>query len=124
LTIGIIYKAGVPTRSFVDGTRGSTTSIGGNGKAFAGHGEYRIGSGYTTVPEGTTLIIPRDGIAISDLLTGQALERGAWWEFAAAKEGRLIDDAAGMRVLRSGSKVDNYTLLPQMIKCLKLDNSC
>ena len=94
------------------------TEPGGQGN-WAGHGTYRHGDGTVTIPEGTTLIIPRDNVRILNP-TGQILERGAWWEVEAirikpaaertALERRILDDLDEIRVCKPGDKIENYTL--------------
>jgi len=85
----------------------------------AGHGGNP--SGKTTVPSGTTLIIPRHDKKIRDE-TGQILELGAWWIIAkitqkpraerSYREMDILSDVGGIRVLRPGDEVQNYTLTP------------
>ncbi len=56
---------------------------GGNGKAIAGHGEYRMGSGDMTIPNGTTLVHPKPGEKIFNT-TGRVIETIDLDRFAAA----------------------------------------
>ncbi len=56
---------------------------GGNGKAIAGHGEYRMGSGDMTIPNGTTLVHPKPGERILNT-TGRVIEMIDLDRFAAA----------------------------------------
>lgn len=51
----------------------ATVTSGGNGQAIAGHGFFRFGDGSAIVPEGTTLVLPRGGIKITDA-AGRVLE--------------------------------------------------
>jgi RHS repeat-associated protein len=91
---------------------------GGQGN-LAGHGGNPNGN--TTIPNGTTLIIPRHRVGIRDE-TGQILELGAWWIIAKIKqkpvsersllEMNILDDVEGMRILQPGDLVQNYTLTP------------
>ena len=84
---------------------------GGSGRAVAGHGEYRPGSGTTIVPEGTSITLPRDGVNILDE-TGRYIERGDWDGLAAAaqRNPRIANDIDGMTTHLPGSEVPNYTL--------------
>jgi len=84
---------------------------GGSGKAFAGHGEYRIGSGDITIPQGAAVTLPREGINILDT-TGRYIEAADWDGLAkaAAQNPRIADDINGMTTWLPGSKVPNYTL--------------
>lgn len=101
---------------------------GGSGKALAGHGvmesrEMLLGNGEVIIPEGTTLITPRNGIAIKDA-TGQLLESVKSVDELdhALKTGVTpngtsltrdhYDDLRGYMVYHSGEKAPNFTLLP------------
>ncbi|MET3722615.1 beta strand repeat-containing protein [Sphingomonas trueperi] len=94
---------------------------GGSGRAFAGHGEYRLGSGDFVVPDGTAITLPRDGIRIAET-TGQLMELGDWEGLAnaAAHNGRIADDISGMTTYLPGSTIPNYTLkTPDGLKIYK-----
>jgi YD repeat-containing protein len=105
------------TRAPGNGTEGHkyATDVleGGTGDAWAGHGSRRPGSlsGTTTVPEGTTLTMPRDGISISDE-TGRYMEAGDWEGLAKAAETnpKIADDIEGMASHLPGAEVRTYTL--------------
>jgi hypothetical protein len=104
---------------------------GGSGQAIAGHGEYRYGSGNTNVPEGTTVLAPRDGIKISDR-TGRFLENVNPSEYIRANEtgrrqmidswldseginspaqrARVHQDMENPQIVQSGESIPNYTI--------------
>jgi hypothetical protein len=84
---------------------------GGSGKAVAGHGELRSRSDVTTVPEGSSITLPRTGVKILDE-TGQYIERGDWvgLAIAAKRNPRIASDLNGMTTWLPGSTVPNYTL--------------
>jgi len=105
------------------------TVPGGQGN-FVGHGTLSPGAGTVTTPNGTSLVIPADNVRILDV-TGQILERGAWWEIEAIATGkwanipvfqgltpdiqqalasRIVRDVEGMRVCLPGDLIENYTL--------------
>ncbi|MBP2161596.1 MULTISPECIES: putative adhesin [Asticcacaulis] len=88
-----------------------TVLDGGSGRAIAGHGEYRLGSGDFVVPEGTAITLPREGISILDE-TGQFMERGDWEGLAAAaqRNPRIANDIEGMTTYLPGSTIPDYTL--------------
>lgn len=78
----------------IDGGRADGETV------FAGHGEYRYGSGDTVVPEGTTLkVYSPHGGTISDS-TGLAIEQGR--------------GPAAVTTYGPGSVVPNYTLKPPL----------
>jgi hypothetical protein len=84
---------------------------GGSGRALAGHGEYRLGSGVIVVPEGSSITLPAEGKGISDAVA-QFIERGDWnGLFRAAKtNARIAADVEGMATYLPGAKIPNYTL--------------
>ncbi|WP_244923930.1 RHS repeat-associated core domain-containing protein [Enhygromyxa salina] len=72
---------------------------GGSGRAFAGHGELRLGAGNVTVPEGTSLTFySKHGKSLTDR-AGRRVERGSRF---------------GLRRYKffPGDRVPNYTLKP------------
>ena len=83
---------------------------GGTGRAFAGHGEYRVGSGNTTIPEGTSLTMPRS-FGIQDR-TGRYMERGDWDGLAerALVDSQVAGDIRGLSSYLPGAEVPNLTL--------------
>ncbi|UUD62382.1 DUF637 domain-containing protein [Pseudomonas seleniipraecipitans] len=102
-------------RSFLGSSEGhmyaKSVTPGGTGTAFAGHGEYVYGAGNMTVPSGTAITIPREGIKILDE-TGRYIEAGDWVGLAraASMNPRIADDIQGMATWLPGSKVPNYIL--------------
>ncbi len=84
---------------------------GGTGTAFAGHGEYKFGSGSAVILEGTAATLPREGIKILDE-TGRYIEMGDWDGLAKAAtlNPRVADNISGMATYLPGAKVPNYTL--------------
>ena len=102
-------------RSFLGSSEGhmyaKSVTPGGTGTAFAGHGEYVYGAGNMTVPSGTAITIPREGIKILDE-TGRYIEAGDWVGLAraASMNPRIADDIQGMATWLPGGKVPNYIL--------------
>jgi len=84
---------------------------GGTGRAFAGHGELRYGSGDLIVPRGASVTTPRMGRQIQDL-TGRLMERGDWEGLSAlAKTNpKVADDLIGMSTYLPNAKIPNLTL--------------
>lgn len=104
---------------------------GGNGQAIAGHGELRMGSGMATVPEGTTLVLPRTGIKIHDQ-SGRVLETIDLNRLAAAGpkarnrlireqldelgvknnrlRNRVLSDLKDLQVAKPGDEISNFTV--------------
>ncbi|PRQ09409.1 RHS repeat domain-containing protein [Enhygromyxa salina] len=81
---------------------------GGTGRAFAGHGEFRVWSGDVVIPEGTTLTLPtRHGRGIYDR-TGSLIEQGRW--DLISQNPRLMADIEGAASYLPGAKIPNYTL--------------
>ncbi|MBK8802426.1 MAG: RHS repeat protein [Fibrobacteres bacterium] len=79
---------------------------GGSGNAFAGHGEYRHGSGTVTVPEGTSVTVwGEHGKAILDDLGG-LVEQGAYDRIASTPG----LNTTGARTYLPGAEMPNYTL--------------
>ena len=104
---------GVPTRGSDGHGYASEVLEGGSGRAFAGHGEYRIGAGTMTVPNGTSITMPRDGISILDRTAG-FMERGDWDGLMelARTDPRVADELMGMATHLPGSSIPNFTLKP------------
>lgn len=84
---------------------------GGTGRAFAGHGELRYGSGDLIVPQGTSITTPRMGHQIQDV-TGRLMEQGDWDALAvlARTNPKVADDLIGMATHLPGAKIPNFTL--------------
>ncbi|MDQ6788071.1 MAG: FG-GAP-like repeat-containing protein [Acidobacteriota bacterium] len=81
---------------------------GGTGRAFAGHGEFRYGSGTTTVPPGTSITFwTEEGMGIPDAM-GKLIETGDYDAiiqnpaFAARMEGAVTH--------LPGAEIPNFTL--------------
>ena len=86
----------------------ATVTPGGSGRAFAGHGEFRLGSGEAVVPEGTSLTTwTTHGRGIPDRL-GQLVERGDYAAIAA--DPGLAAAASGSRTFLPGASLPNYVL--------------
>ena len=105
-------------------TRGSSTGHGyarevlegGTGRAFAGHGEYRYGSGTTSIPEGTTLTLwTQKGEGIPDGM-GKLIEQGRYADLAAnpryvaIMEGGGSAHTVGAASWLPGAEIPNYHL--------------
>ncbi len=84
---------------------------GGTGRAFAGHGEFRLGSGDIVVPQGVEVTMPQMGRKIQDI-TGQLMEHGDWDGLLALARTnpKVADDLVGMATHLPGSKMPNLTL--------------
>ena len=84
---------------------------GGTGRAFAGHGELRYGSGDLIVPQGTSITMPRMGHQIQDV-TGRLMERGDWDGLTALARTnpKVADDLIGMSSYLPGARIPNLTL--------------
>jgi hypothetical protein len=83
-----------------------SVSEGGTGRAFAGHGEYRLGSGDATIPEGTTLTTwTQGGQGISDKM-GQLIESGDYQTLVK----QFPERVEGATSWLPGAQVPNYTL--------------
>ncbi|HBZ29200.1 MAG TPA: hypothetical protein DEO56_01155 [Nitrosomonas nitrosa] len=84
---------------------------GGTGTAFAGHGSLKPGAGTITVPEGTYITLPGEGIDIRDK-TARFIEAGNWKAIAKAYRTKsdIATDIEGMATYLPGSQVPNYTL--------------
>ena len=125
---------GIPNRGLGEtGGRGQAEEVleGGNGQAISGHGTFTPGSGSVTIPNGTTLIAPRDGIRIHDS-SGQVLETVDLDVFAVSNpqqridlvnqqldslgvtnsriRDRVLDDLDDIQIVRSGDNTYNYTV--------------
>ncbi|MCA9188193.1 MAG: hypothetical protein R3E01_27720 [Pirellulaceae bacterium] len=92
---------------------------GGTGQAFAGHGTWNLEDGFVTVPEGTTITLPRFDTRLADN-AGQLLELGDWdalrTELGLAESTtafyRSGDNVVGLVTYLPGAKVPNLTLHP------------
>ncbi|MBB5020580.1 hypothetical protein HNQ59_003901 [Chitinivorax tropicus] len=132
-------RVGVPNTETTRGVLGPNAGTyyateilpGGSGQAIAGHGELRRGSGYAVVPDGTTLVLPKTGIKISDT-TGRVLETIDLERLAAAGpkarnrlirehlddmditnsriRNRVIADLQDLQVVKPGNSVPNFTV--------------
>lgn len=155
--IGVMGKGTVLAEQGSEVTRGSASLFqkyaasiteGGTGKAFAGHGEYRIGSGKTIVPEGTKLTLwTKGGKRIKDKM-GLFIEIGDFQsvfknpKYLAKMEGSVthlpgaiienytLTAPTGLRVMSNSIMVEDATLMSELLKpnmghmhwasCLKL----
>jgi hypothetical protein len=70
-----------------------------------------LDDGFTVVPEGTAITLPRQDIRILDR-TGQYIEKGDWEGLAnlAKVDQRVARDLEGMTTWLPGAKVPEYTL--------------
>ncbi|MFN0130190.1 MAG: putative adhesin [Verrucomicrobiales bacterium] len=83
---------------------------GGTGRAFVGHGVENGFLGTTTVPQGTTLMIPaRTGTMLPDAL-GQAIEAGHWEPVAANPRWRSLMEGSATHL--PGAEIPNLLLRP------------
>jgi hypothetical protein len=127
-------KAVSTERSVVDQVANSQAKQvlqGGNSQAIAGHGEYIPGTGTFAVPNGVTIVAPRDGIKIHDV-SGQVLETIDVDGFAVATPAkrleliveqldalgetdpliriRVLDDLDDIQIAKTGDDIYNYTI--------------
>lgn len=115
---------------------------GGNGQTLVGHGNHRPFNGFTSVPDGTTVILPRDDIELYNI-SGWVLETIDLEVFSNATDsqrrgmidtqldflinhlgsnvvditdsvdrGVVHENLSGIRVLQSGQYFPNYTISP------------
>ncbi|WP_156820190.1 putative adhesin [Synechococcus sp. PCC 7336] len=117
---------------------------GGNGQAVAGHGAFVFGSGDAIIPSGTTLVVPRENIRISDT-TGRVLESIDLERLVSAgprarsrlirqqldnlgvtnrsARNRVLQDLRDLQVFRPGDAAPNFTAAPPDFKLTVFEES-
>jgi len=113
---GVLTKAYEPSTLNIAGLESGhsfarSVTEGGTGRSVAGHGSYWSQDGFSIVPEGTSITLPREGISIADK-TGRYIENGDWSGLmrAANVNERIANDIQGMTTWLPGATVPNYTL--------------
>lgn len=113
------------TRSFEEDVGATRWLEGGSGKAFGGHGIETVYTGTTTVPAGTTVVVPPPGLALPEKI-GQAIESGDVWKVAGEvmlrpKILKLVESGA-WRTFGPGSEMPNLVLYPNVTATMYVES--